>query len=159
MLRNLCKLLACLILLVSTAQAMGKVALKVDIGWNGAFRAGRWAPVYITAADDMANPARNVIVTIVAPHDKTFALRINTFAAIRPDPTTLLVYVPLTNQLDETAAIITDPANGKKLAEVAFQYKPGSIWQTSLLRQRRRRDSAGGQRHRAARTGRSEGAV
>src|SRR5207245_1369430 len=119
MIRLICKLLACLSALLPAA-AMGKVDLRVDSGWNGAFRAGRWAPVYITASDDTALPARNVIIEIVAPHDKTFSLRILNPATIRPDPTTILVYVPLTFQLDETVVIIRDPAGFKKLAEMPF---------------------------------------
>jgi len=115
MFRLICKLLACLLALLPAA-AMARVDLKVDIGWNGAFRAGRWAPVYITASDDTAQPARNVIIEIVAPHDKTFALHIYNPATIRPNPTTILVYVPLTFQLDETIAMILDPAGNKKLA-------------------------------------------
>src|SRR5688572_2564035 len=117
--RHLCKLLACLSLLLP-ATAMGRVSLQVDIGWNGAFRPGRWAPVYITAADDNALPARNVIIEITAPHDKTFALRILNPATIRPDPTTILVYVPLTFQLEDTVAVIRDAGNFKKLAETPF---------------------------------------
>jgi hypothetical protein len=121
MIRASWKLLACLLTLVSTTAAMGKVSLRVDVGWNGSFRAGRWAPVYITAADDMAQPARNVIVQIIAPHDKTFALWIYNPATIRQDPTTILVYVPLTNGLDETVAMIKDPGSGKTLAELPFE--------------------------------------
>jgi hypothetical protein len=117
--RHLCKFLACLSLLLP-ATAMGRVSLQVDIGWNGGFRPGRWAPVYITAADDNALPARNVIIEITAPHDKTFALRILNPATIRPDPTTILVYVPLTFQLEDTVAVIRDAGNFKKLAETPF---------------------------------------
>src|SRR5204863_5911007 len=85
------------------ADAFAKVHVQIDVGWIGAYRAGRWAPVYITMAeDDQAIPARNVVVQIVAPHDKTFGLRIFTGATIRNDPSTNLVYLPLTNQLDET---------------------------------------------------------
>jgi len=125
MIRVICKLLACLSVLLPAA-AFGKVDLRVDIGWNGAFRAGRWAPVYITAADDTALPARNVIIEIIAPHDKTFSLRILNPATIRPDPTTILVYVPLTFQLDETVAIIRDPNGFKKLAEMPFDTSQNS---------------------------------
>jgi len=57
--RTLCKLLACLAVLFCTKAAMGRVSLRVDVGWNGAFRAARWAPVYITAADDEAIAAAN----------------------------------------------------------------------------------------------------
>ena len=125
MIRLICKLLACLSVLLPAA-AFGKVDLRVDIGWNGAFRAGRWAPVYITAADDTALPARNVIIEIIAPHDKTFSLRILNPATIRPDPTTILLYVPLTFQLDETVAIIRDPNGFKKLAEMPFDTSQNS---------------------------------
>src|SRR5437764_14804436 len=117
MVRSLCKLLACLLMLSWGTEAMGRVALKIDIGWDGAFRAGRWAPVYLTIADDTAIPARNVIIEIVAPHDKTFALRILNPATIRQDPTTILVYVPLTLALDETICIIHDQSSFKKLTE------------------------------------------
>src|SRR3954452_10699657 len=105
MFRLICKLLIGLAALLPAA-AMAKVDVKVDVGWNGAFRAGRWAPVYITASDDTAQPARNVIIEIIAPHDKTFALHIYNPATIRPDPTTILIYVPLTLGLDETVAVI-----------------------------------------------------
>src|SRR5438046_3164163 len=103
--QSLPRILALAIILLPPA-ALAKTDVKIDVGWNGAYRAGRWAPVYITAADDQAIPARNVIIEIVAPHDKTFALRIFNGAAIRSDPSTNLVYVPLTYQLDETIAII-----------------------------------------------------
>src|SRR5438045_4508935 len=88
------------------AAVFAKVNVQIDVGWNGAFRAGRWAPIYITVADDQAIPARNVIFEIVAPHDKTFGLRIFNAATIRSDPSTNLIYVPLTQQLDETVPII-----------------------------------------------------
>jgi len=120
MLRPLHKLLAGLLVLFLVAPAIARVDLKVDIGWNGAYRAGRWAPVYLTIADDTAQPARNVLIEIVAPHDKTFALRIHTTATIRPEPTTILVYVPLTFQLDETVAVVTDMGSRKTLAEIPF---------------------------------------
>src|SRR5437867_2927840 len=120
MLRYSCKLLACLLTLFLTTAAMAKVDLRVDIGWNGAFRAGRWAPVYITASDDTAIPAKNVIIEIVAPHDKTFALKIFNPATIRPDPTTILVYVPLTFQLEDTVAVIIDPVTARRLVEMPF---------------------------------------
>src|SRR6266705_742378 len=60
MLRSLHKLLGGLLTLFSATAAMAKVDLKVDVGWNGAFRAGRWAPVYITAADDTAVTLRDL---------------------------------------------------------------------------------------------------
>src|SRR5438105_3067594 len=126
MVRSLCKLLACLLMLSWGTEAMGRVALKIDIGWDGAFRAGRWAPVYLTIADDTAIPARNVIIEIIAPHDKTFALRILNPATIRQDPTTILVYVPLTSGLDETVCVIRDPAGFKKLAELPFDQPPNT---------------------------------
>src|SRR3954470_20563796 len=100
------------------AAASANVSVKIEVGWNGAYRAGRWAPVYLTIADDQAVPARNVIFEIVAPHDKTFGLRIYHAATIRSDPTTLLVYLPLTLSLDETVLIIRDAASNKKLAEL-----------------------------------------
>jgi len=125
MLRSVYKLLGGLLMLLFATAAIAKVDLKVDVGWNGAYRGGRWAPVYITVADDMAQPARNVIIEIVAPHDKTFALRIFNPATIRPDPTTILVYVPLTLQLDETIATVRDMGSGKKLAEMAFERPQG----------------------------------
>src|SRR4051812_26718801 len=118
---SFCKLLAWLLALLSTTAAMGKTSLKIDIGWNGGYRAGHWAPVYLTIPDDMAIPARNVIIQIVAPHDKTFALKIYTSATIRQETTTILLYVALTLQLDETAAVIIDATNGKKLAEMPFE--------------------------------------
>src|SRR4051812_41397601 len=101
---------------VLPAGAFAKVNVKIDVGWSAAYRAGRWAPVYITMADDQAVPARNVIVEIVAPHDKTFGLRIYNAATIRSDPSTNLVYVPLSYDLTETVAIIRDAASDKKLA-------------------------------------------
>src|SRR5882762_6305382 len=113
-------LLLAAVLLPSAAFA--RVNAQIDWGWNRAYRAGRWAPVYITMAeDDPAIPARNVVVQIVAPHDKTFGLRIYTGATIRSDPSTNLVYLPLTHELDETVAIIKDAATDKKLAEVPFK--------------------------------------
>src|SRR6266487_6038476 len=121
MLRSLYKLLGGLLALFSATTAMAKVDLKVDIGWNGAYRGGRWAPVYITIADDMAQPARNVMIEIIAPHDKTFALRILNPATIRPDPTTILVYVPLTMELDNTSVTLRDLGSRKILAEMAFE--------------------------------------
>ncbi|HEV8604419.1 MAG TPA: hypothetical protein VGQ99_03580 [Tepidisphaeraceae bacterium] len=119
MVRPIFKLLAVLLALLPAA-ATAKVNLQVDIGWNGAFRAGRWAPVYITASDDAALPARNVIIEIMAPHDKTFALKILNPATIRPDPSTVLVYVPLTFQLEDTIAVIRDAGSFRKLAEQPF---------------------------------------
>src|SRR5688572_622731 len=120
------RILAIVLVLVPGA-ALAKVNLQIDIGWGGAFRAGRWAPIYLTAAVTDAAPARNVLIEIVAPHDKTFALRIFTPATIRPEPTTFLVYIPLTFQLDETVAIIRDPGSNKVLAEVPFD-KPSSAF-------------------------------
>src|SRR5436190_13608192 len=126
MMRLVCKLLACLLAMLPASSALGRVDLKVDFGWNGSYRAGRWAPVYLTMADDMAQPARNVIVRITAPHDKTFALKIYTPATIRPDPTTILLYIPLTYQLDLTMATILDPASQKTLAEAPFDAPMGN---------------------------------
>src|SRR2546421_6506130 len=125
MLRSLYMLLGGLLTLLLATAAMAKVDLKVDVGWNGAYRGGRWAPVYIPAADATAQPAQNVIMEIVAPHDKTSALRIFNPATIRPDPTTILVYVPLTLQLDETIATVRDMGSGKRLAEMAFERPQG----------------------------------
>src|SRR4029453_279470 len=118
--RLLCKLLFGVLVLLSSSAAWAKVSLNVDVGWNGAYRAGRWAPFYIAASDDAAMPARNVIIEIMAPHDKTFAVRIYNPATIRPDPTTILIYVPLSLALENTVAVIRDPNGLKKLAERPF---------------------------------------
>src|SRR3954469_16026066 len=126
MMRLVCKLLACLLAMLPASSALGRVDVKVDFGWNGGYRAGRWAPVYLTMADDMAQPARNVLVRITAPHNKIFALNIYPPATIRPDPTTIVLYVPLTSQLDQTVAVILDPASGKILGEAPFEVPFGN---------------------------------
>src|SRR4051812_5362628 len=76
----------------SGAGAATTTSLSVDIGWNGAYRFGRWAPVYVTASD--ARP-RNVLVELYVPHDQMHAMKIHQVVTIGPTPTTFALYAPL----------------------------------------------------------------
>jgi hypothetical protein len=106
-----------LVLLGLGGTALAKVSLRVEVGWEGMYRVNRWTPIYITAADDEAVPARNVILEVLAPHDNMFAMRIVQPLTLRVEPTVYLVYVPLTQGLDESVIVIRDARTRRKLAE------------------------------------------
>jgi len=108
-----------LVWLCGTASAT--VSMTMQIGWDGAYRVGRWTPVFVTLADDTARPARNVRMELLTPHDDTFAMRVVQQLAIRPEPTTFIVYLPLTYQARETLGVVRDAGSNKKLAEFAFE--------------------------------------
>ncbi|MGE5610060.1 MAG: hypothetical protein ACM359_12465, partial [Bacillota bacterium] len=108
-------------LLCCCPAAWGKVSLRVEFGWEWKYQAGRWAPVFVTIADSNAQPARNVRLEIFAPQDDLFAMRVFQQFAIHPEPTTYIVYVPLTYQIPDTVAIVRDAETGRKLAEESFE--------------------------------------
>ena len=114
------------LLLSLATPSMAKTSLKIEYGWDGYFRIGEWAPVYITAADDKA-AARNVLLEVVSPHDRSFSIRIRQFLTLRPDAQTFLLYVPLTHNLSDTAVVLRDLNTGARLAEEDFDGSAGQI--------------------------------
>ena len=112
-------LLAAIVVLAALpAPAAPKVS--IDMGFGGLYRSGRWTPVYITVSDPSSTATRNVLAEVVSPHDQSHAMGIATRFALRPQPTTFVVYVPLTQQLDETVLNLYDLDNRKHLGKVAF---------------------------------------
>ena len=107
------------LLLAIGAPAAAKTSLKVEYGWDGYYRIGAWTPVFITAADDKG-PARNVLLEIAGPHDRSFSIRIQQALTLRPDPQTFILYIPLTHNLSDTVAVLRDSNSGARLAEEDF---------------------------------------
>lgn len=101
-------------------HASAQLTMQAGLGFDGLFRAGRWTPIYLTVADPKALPARNVFIEILAPHDGAFSMRLRHYLAVHPEPSTAILYAPLTYQAGDTIAVARDAATGRKLAEISF---------------------------------------
>ncbi len=115
-----CALAAC------CATASAWVSLDVQFGWSGVYRAGRWVPIYVTLADD-ANPARNVQVHLICPHDPIQSMRVIQGLTISRKPGTFLMYAPLTHNLDDTFVAVHDSASRRHLGQVSLAASNGRL--------------------------------
>lgn len=107
--------------LLSLGSAAGaRLSLGVEVGWSGMYRAGHWTPVFITASDDQARPARNATLEILLPHDDLARMRIYQSVTLGPEPTTFVLFMPLPATLGETVAVLRDAEMGRKLIERSF---------------------------------------
>jgi hypothetical protein len=119
--------IAGIMLLCLALPAPGKVSMRVSLGWDGVYRTGRWAPIFITLADPDAQPARNVLLSFLAPHDNAFAMQIRSALAIGPEPRTVVLYAPLTWQLDDTVVMVLDGNTGRRLAVRSLDPSGGTV--------------------------------
>src|SRR5437773_11622569 len=110
-------LLALIALLLPQTVAQAKVALSVDVGWNNRYRTGQWTPLYVSAATD--GESRQVVLDLYGPTDRRYAMKISQSFAIGPTPITVPIYVPLSDQLDETTVTLRDANSGRRLESIA----------------------------------------
>jgi hypothetical protein len=102
------------ILLIGTLAANASAAaLDVELGWGGAYRNLRWAPIFITAAD---STPRTAVIELLVPHDSLQSMTIRQVVTITPMPTTFVLYAPLGGRLDETSVKLLD-VRGRMLAD------------------------------------------
>ncbi len=87
--------------------------LDVQVGWNGAYRGGRWGPLFVTTSDPTP---RNALIELHSPHDQICSMSVRQVVAIGPTPATFAVFAPLGN-LDELAVILRDASTGRHLAD------------------------------------------
>lgn len=108
------------LLLAAAPGALAEVKVSIDYGFGGLYRSGRWTPVYITVSDPSSTVTRNVRATLHGPHDQSHAIGISTRFAIRPEPSTAVIYAPIMAQLDETVLYIRELGSNTLLAKKAF---------------------------------------
>lgn len=105
------------LLALLVAPAAAKVSVQVDFGWEKVYKVGAWSPVYITAVDPQASPARLVQLEASLPYDRTHSLRVHKMWTIGPLPTTTIIYLPLNWHLEDTVLVVRDGESGRKLYE------------------------------------------
>lgn len=105
---------AILLLLCGVGSSAPAATLNVEVGWGGAYRPGRWTPIFITAAD--ARP-RAVQMEVYVPHDDIQAMVIHQTVTISPTPTTIALYLPLGPRAEELSVTLRDPNSIRKVAE------------------------------------------
>jgi hypothetical protein len=97
-------LLAWAIVLIGTAApAAAQSTITVEAGWENKIRPGRWTPVFVTVSDPSP---RNVILELYAPHDRHMASRVRQQVVAQPNPTTYILYAPVSYSLDETVVTV-----------------------------------------------------
>lgn len=117
--------LSLMLLLASPAVARAEVRATVDVGWSGRFRAGRWTPLFVTATDTSRH--RQAILDIYAPTDRRHAVKIHQSLPIGPTPVTVPLYVPLSNQLEQSTVGIVDANGGRTLYHQVVGDQPAWI--------------------------------
>jgi hypothetical protein len=120
-----------LLLLLLGGEAIAKVQLAVDVGFNNRYRAGKWTPLYVTLQDTSA--PRDVLIEVYAPTDRRYALGIRQRLSIGPTPLTVPIYVPLSYRTDETTVTVRDAGSGRRLEHLALADDPSYQGQGSLI--------------------------
>ena len=110
--RSIFAALALFAALAGTAGAA--VKLSAEVGWDGQYRAGRWTPVYITAASD---PPRNAVLNVSAPHSSAFGMSVRRGISMSARPATYPLYLPMGSSLYELQITLTDAETGRRLAD------------------------------------------
>ena len=110
--RSIFAALALFAALAGTAGAA--VKLSAEVGWDGQYRAGRWTPVYITAASD---PPRNAVLNVSAPHSSAFGMSVRRGISLSARPATYPIYLPMGSSLYELQITLTDAETGRRLAD------------------------------------------
>ncbi|WP_428940368.1 hypothetical protein [Fontivita pretiosa] len=110
----LCLMTVALALAAGGSPSAAATSLDVELGWGGAYRAGRWSPLFITAADSRP---RNVLIELYSPQGTNFAMRIRQIVTIGPQKTTFVLYAPLAGYLESLSVTLRDPSSGRSLAD------------------------------------------
>ncbi len=109
--------LSLLYILAAAHTAPADVNLKIDLGWDNVYRAGHWTPIFITAWDPTESRGRNVHLEISSPHDAGHLLNVAAEFAITSTPRSIILYCPLSYQLEECSAVVRDLRSRRKLFE------------------------------------------
>jgi len=109
----LCLMTVALALAAGASPSPAATSLDVEVGWGGAYRAGRWSPLFVTAADSRP---RNVLIELYSPQGTNFAMRIRQIVTIGPQKTTFALYAPLAGYLESLSVTLRDPSSGRSLA-------------------------------------------
>jgi hypothetical protein len=89
-------------------------SLEVSIGWEGHFRAGRWAPLFITVADTSSRP---VILEVFSPHGNGTGMQTRLAVTASPAAATYPLYVPLAHGSGDLLVVLRDARTERLLAE------------------------------------------
>ncbi|MDQ3441006.1 MAG: hypothetical protein M3478_11730 [Planctomycetota bacterium] len=106
-------------------HAAGAVPAGIDVrvGWGNTYRAGRWNPIYITAA---SNPPREVVAHVEGVHSAPHAMSVANRFALSPSASTHAVFFPLgeSSELRQTSLLLRDAATGKRIAAMNLALTP-----------------------------------
>jgi hypothetical protein len=100
-------------LLLAPALCLAKTDMLVDYGWDGRYRPGKWAPIYVTLRDDTA---RNVAVEISAAQSRGNVMHLSQQVAVGPSEATYALYLPLADPT-QTTITIRDAKSGRRLLD------------------------------------------
>src|SRR5687768_10831572 len=108
-------IIAALIAFSLAGTLRADLQIDVSIGWQGAYRGGRWTPIYVTATD---NKPRQVILELYAPADQNYAMKVRQSFPIGPTPVTRALYVPLMYSLHQASITLHDANTLRRLGTV-----------------------------------------
>ena len=101
------------LVLLGGSIASANTRLFVSVGWDGAYKNGRWVPIFVDIAD---TTPRMVNLEIDAAHDQNSSMVIRQRVAAGPQSTTYVLFAPLTQSAEGTSVRLVDDA-GHLLAE------------------------------------------
>jgi hypothetical protein len=112
--RRLWLSLMLVILCAAGGTARAESSLDVEVGWEGHYRAGRWAPLFVTVAD---TSPRACIIEVSAPHSPTVGMLVSTQVTASATPATYPIYVPLGHGTNDVLVVLRDARTQRRLAE------------------------------------------
>ncbi len=112
--RPLNVLAAAVVALAWAGSVRADTDLTVDIGWGGVVREGRWAPIFIHAADSRT---REAVLRVRAPQGGLYSMEVTQYFTLGPTKTTLPLVIPIrTNNMEGLSVRISDAATDRTLA-------------------------------------------
>ncbi len=96
------------------AAAQAKTTIDVEAGFEGQFRAGRWAPVFIEVKSDRP---RTGIVELRVPNASSSTMTIRQSIGLSTEPQKYVIYAPLALAFDPLRVTLFDADTDKLLAE------------------------------------------
>jgi len=106
--------LLCLLLCIGgVARADDATRISVDLGWDGAYRVGRWTPLFITLSHDRSIAAT---IELTSPHSWRQGMRIVQPVTIGPTPNTFCLFFVPAYELEQLNIDVRDAERGRLLA-------------------------------------------
>lgn len=103
------------LLLGTVVHADDATRLSVELGWSGAYRVGRWTPLFVTVSHDRPLAA---VIEVSTPHAGRQSMRIVQPVTLGPTPTIFCLYFVATFDLELLNIDVRDAERGRLLASL-----------------------------------------